>query len=174
MLELAPRSGAFVQVDIFDAGFGYFPKPKVVKLVLDPPSRITAVMEVNLTGMSCNYPSENWQRANAPFDSNALLDMMNTTGIDPARPEAIADANEIARIVTAIAAGKQSTITLEHTDARWRSTHINRWQRANRPRWHVAIPYICWLIVTLAIFAWWRRRIEWRNSARLKAAGQTR
>jgi hypothetical protein len=145
MMELSPKSKAFVDVRFSHDGFGWEPVG-VIKMVLDPPSRINAIMEIDPTAARCRYPSTNWKKIETEFDLDAILDMMRTTGIDPGDPNAIADAKEMEQIVRDIAAGKSTVF-----GPVWSSTHVNRWVTASRPKWYVAATYGAWAIVALIV-----------------------
>lgn len=153
MLELTPASRVFVGVDIFHEGFGFFPGPGTIKLVLDPPSRVNAIMEVDPTAARCRYPGQNWKTVETPFDANAILAMMRTTGIDTSHAAAIEDAGRMESIVRDISNGR-----IPQPRAGWSASHVNRWSRGYRPAWYWVGSFAAWTFVGIQLFRFCVRR----------------
>src|SRR5262249_42201348 len=56
-VDLVPASGAFVTVYMYHLDDGFWPAPVgTVKVVIDPPSRVLAIIEVDPKSMTARYP----------------------------------------------------------------------------------------------------------------------
>jgi hypothetical protein len=99
--DLSPASGSFVQVSILHLDDGFEPAPiGTIKITVDPPSRVLAIIEIDPKTMMARYPGDRWRPSAQTFTPGVVQTVFATTGINS--PAASQEANDIVNGVNAI------------------------------------------------------------------------
>jgi len=151
-VDLVPKSGAFVNVSILHSEDGFEPTPLgVIKIVIDPPSRVLAIIEVDPKTMMAKYPGIGWKPSAGTFSASVIRTVFATTGISagPTSPEA----NDIVNGVNGI---------IQRMPLSWGTSwsSVGGWSRTTRytPRWYWTACYSAFAAIGLATFLWLARR----------------